>query len=130
MLQKFKDRMELKEITVSDCFKLGKEQPYKSKPLVVYIPSSWHHKRILFWSLRKLKNSSIYIKELMNYADYQNERKILKYNYDLSSLMQKKSEFKMKVGSLVLALTQFTVTKRFNRIVIELLVKETLALDY
>ena len=130
LLQKLRDRMELKEITVSDCFKLGKEQPYKLKPLVFYIHSTWHHKRNLFWSLRKLKNSIIYIKELFNYADYQNERKILKYKYDLSSLMQKKSEFKIKAGSLVLALTQFTVTKRFNRSVIELLVKETPALDY
>ena len=38
----------------------------------------------------------------MNYADYQNERKILKYRYDLSSLMQKeKLKFKIKAGRLL-----------------------------
>ena len=38
----------------------------------------------------------------MNYADYQNERKILQCRHELSSLMQKeKSEFKIKAGSLV-----------------------------
>ena len=94
LLQMFRDRMELKEITVSDCFRLLKEQPYNSRPLVFYIPSPWHHK-LIFLSLRKLKNSNMYIKEFMNYADYQNERKILKYRYNLSTLMQKeKSEFK------------------------------------
>ena len=44
----------------------------------------------------------MYIKEFMNYADCQNERKNLKHRYDVSSLMQKeKPEFKIKAGSLV-----------------------------
>ena len=44
----------------------------------------------------------MYIKEFLNYADYQNEKKILKYRYDLSSLMQEeKSELKIKAGSIV-----------------------------
>ena len=39
LLQMFRDRMELKEITVSDCFRLGNEQPQRSRPLVFfYIP--------------------------------------------------------------------------------------------
>ena len=101
LLQMFRDTMELEAITVSDCFRLGKEQPDESRPLIFYIP--WHHK-FIFLSLRKLKKSKMYIKELMSYADayYQNERKILKYRYDLSSLKQKeKSEFKIKARSLV-----------------------------
>ena len=90
-LQMFRDRTDLKEITVSDCFRHGKEQPNKSRPLVFYIPSPWHHK-LIFLSLRKLNNSNMYIKE---FTDYQNERKILKYRYDFSTLMQKeKSELK------------------------------------
>ena len=39
LLQMFRDRMEFKEITVSDSVRLGKEQPYKSRPLVFYIQS-------------------------------------------------------------------------------------------
>ena len=31
--------MVLKEITGGDCFRLDKEQPYKSKPLVFYVAS-------------------------------------------------------------------------------------------
>ena len=66
----------LKQTSVSDCFRLGIEQPYKLTLLVIYNPSPWHHK-LFFLSLRKLKNLIMYIKEFMNYADYQNERKIL-----------------------------------------------------
>ena len=46
LLQMFRDRMEIKEITVSDSLRLGKEQPYKSRPLVFHIPSPWHLKLI------------------------------------------------------------------------------------
>ena len=93
--------MELKENTVSDCFRLGKEQAYKSRSLVFYIPSACHH-RPIFLSLRKLKSSSMYIRDKTIYADYQIKRKNLKYKYDLNFFMQKeKSEFKTKAGSLV-----------------------------
>ena len=101
LLQMFRDMIKLEEITVSDCFRLGKEQPHKSGPFVFFISSPWHHK-IIFFVIEKGKNSNMYIKEFMNFADYQNERKFLKCNYELSSLMQKeKSEFKIKAGSLV-----------------------------
>ena len=38
LLQMFRDRVEFKEITVSDSLRIGKEQPYISRPLVFYIP--------------------------------------------------------------------------------------------
>ena len=38
----------------------------------------------------------------MKFLDYQTEKKTLKYRYDLSSLIyKKKTEFKIKSGSLV-----------------------------
>ena len=78
-----------------------KEQAYKSRSLVFYIPSACHH-RPIFLSLRKLKSSSMYIRDKTIYADYQIKRKNLKYKYDLNFFMQKeKSEFKTKAGSLV-----------------------------
>ena len=53
----------------------------------------------------------MYIKEFMDYADYQYEKKILKYRYNLSSLMQKEKS-------------------KINLSVIEFLVTLTLPLDY
>ena len=38
--------MEPKEKTVSDCFRLGKEQPDKPRTLVFYVPCPWYHKLI------------------------------------------------------------------------------------
>ena len=107
----FRDKMEFKKITVSDCFRPGKKQPYKSRSLVSYIPSPCYH-TLIFLSLRKLKNSNMYIKEFMSYPDYQNESRVLKNRYDLSSLMQnEKSKFKMKAGSLVFG----TYTIEYNK---------------
>ena len=51
-----------------------KEQAYKSRSLVFYIPSACHH-RPIFLSLRKLKSSSMYIRDKTIYADYQIKRK-------------------------------------------------------
>ena len=54
----------------------------------------------------------MYIKEYMSYQDYQNESRVLKNRYDLSSLMQnEKSNFKMKAGSLVFG----TYTIEYNK---------------
>ena len=43
----------------------------------------------------------MYIKEFINYAENQSDRKILKYRYNLRYLMQKNSTFKIEGGSLV-----------------------------